>query len=95
MSEREAGRLVRLPRGAERPFSVFINGIEKEEGSDYTVRGTEILFAKPIVKEEVSRARWLVMLLGLFGSYGRNDVVDVHYRRDGETRVVSDAEVLP
>jgi hypothetical protein len=95
MAEREAGRLVRLPGGAERPFTVFINGIEKEEGADYTVRGSEILFTKPIVKEEVSRARWLIMLLGLFGSYGRNDVVDLHYAQGGETRVTSDAEIRP
>jgi hypothetical protein len=95
VAEREAGRHVRLPPGAERPISVFVNGVEKKEGADYSAHGSEIEFSEPLIKEEVSRARWLIMLLGLFGSYGRNDVVDLHYRQGGETKVVSDAEILP
>ncbi len=95
MAEREAGRRVRLPAAAERPITVFVNGVEKSEGADFTVHGSEVEFTEPLMKEEVSRARWLIMLLGLFGSYGRNDVVDLHYREGGETRVVSDAKILP
>jgi hypothetical protein len=95
VAEREAGRHVRLPAGAERPITVFVNGVEKKEGAEYTVHGSEIEFTEPMMKEEVSRARWLIMLLGLFGSYGRNDIVDLHYRKGGETRVVSDAEIQP
>jgi hypothetical protein len=94
VAEREAGRHVRLPPGAERPISVFVNGVEKKEGIDYSAHGSEIEFSEPLIKEEVSRARWLIMLLGLFGSYGRNDVVDLHYRQGGETKVVSDAEIV-
>ena len=94
MAEREAGRHVRLPAGAERPITVFLNGVEKKEGTDYKIHGSEIEFSEPLVKEEVSRARWAVMLIGLFGSYGRNDVVDLHYRKGGETRVISDAEIV-
>jgi hypothetical protein len=47
------------------------------------------------MKEQVSGGRWLAMALGLFGSYGKHDTVDVHFRLRGETRVISDAEVLP
>ncbi len=90
----EVGRRVKLPAGAERPIKVFVNGVERKEGGDYTVHGSEILFAEPIVKERVSRARWLVMLIGLFGSYGRNEVVDVHFRRAGKTEARSDVEVF-
>jgi hypothetical protein len=91
----EAGRRVKLPGAAERPIHVFVNGMEKREGSDYELRGREIVFSRPIVKEKVSRGRWLAMALGLFGSYGENEVVDIHYRRGGETKVLSDAPVLP
>jgi hypothetical protein len=90
----EVGRRVRLPRGAERPIQVFINGSEQREGADYSVHGREIVFTRPLVKERVSRARWLAMLLGLFGSYGRNETVDVHFRRGGKMQVISDARVL-
>jgi hypothetical protein len=33
------------------------------------------------------------MTLGLFGSYGRNETVDVHFRRAGKVQVISDAKV--
>ena len=91
----EAGRRIRLPNGAERPISVFINGTEQAEGPDYSVHGREILFSRALVKEKVSRSRWLAMSLGLFGSYGKNETVDVHFRRAGKIQVVSDAEILP
>jgi hypothetical protein len=89
----EAGRRVRLPGGAERPIQVFINGREQKEGADYTVHGREIVFSRPLVKEKVSGGRWLAMTLGLFGSYGKNETVDVHFRRAGKTQVISDAKV--
>jgi hypothetical protein len=91
----EAGRRVRLPGGAERPIQVFINGLEQAEGSDYSIHGREIVFSRPLVKEKVSSGRWLAMTLGLFGSYGKNEAVDVHFRRGGKTQVISDAEILP
>jgi hypothetical protein len=90
----EVGRRIRLPNGAERPISVFINGTEQAEGSDYSIHGREIVFSRPLVKEKVSRSRWLAMMLGLFGSYGENETVDVHFRRSGKTQVISDAEIV-
>jgi hypothetical protein len=87
---------VRLPRGAEPPYSVFVNGVRQAEGPDYRVQGREITFNRPIVKEgRVSGLRWLAMLLGLFGTYRKHEVVDVEYRLRGETKLASDVEVLP
>jgi hypothetical protein len=91
----EAGRRVRLPSAAEPPIQVFVNGTEQREGTDYTLRGNEILFTRPLMKEKVSRGRWAAMYLGLFGSYGENETVDLHFRHEGRTKVVSDAEILP
>ena len=91
----EVGRRVRLPNGAGRPIQVFINGLEQKEGTDYTVHGREIVFSRPLVKEKVSSGRWLAMTLGLFGSYGKNETVDVHFQRGGKIQVITDAEILP
>ena len=91
----EVGRRVRLPSGAERPIQVFVNGREQAEGADYSLHGREIVFSRPLMKEKVSSGRWLAMTLGLFGSYGKNETVDLHVRRGGETKVVSDAKILP
>jgi hypothetical protein len=90
----EVGRRVRLPNGAGRPIQVFINGTVQREGDDFSVHGREIVFGRPLVKEKVSSGRWLAMAMGLFGSYGKNDTVDVHFRLGGKTQVISDAEIV-
>jgi hypothetical protein len=91
----EVGRRIRLPNGAGRPIQVFINGTQQAEGADYSIHGREIVFSRSLVKEKVSGGRWIAMTLGLFGSYGKNESVDVHFRRGGKTQVISDAEILP
>jgi hypothetical protein len=87
------GRRMRLPSGAEPPFVVFINGVEQEEGSDYDVRAGEIVFRRQIVKEKVGTGRWLAMYLGLFGTYRKNETVDLQFRRAGRTELRSDLPV--
>jgi hypothetical protein len=90
----EVGRRVRLPAGAERPYKVFVNGVEQSENADYRVARGELVFSRPIVKEgKVGGVRWLAMLLGLFGTYRKHEVVDVEYRLGGKVHLVSDAEV--
>ena len=90
-----AGRRVPLPRGAEPPFVVFINGVEQREGEDYDVRAGEIVFRRPILKEQVGMGRWLAMWLGLFGTYRKHETVDVQYERGGRTQLASDLAVKP
>ena len=91
-----AGRRVALPRGAEPPFSVYINGVEQVAGEAYEVQGREIVFARPIVKEgQLGKLRWLSMLVGLVGSYRKHETVDVSYRRGSGTQLVSDVDVIP
>jgi hypothetical protein len=89
------GRRVRLPRGAEPPIRVHINGVEQTQGKDYELRGSEIVFKRPIIKEEVGMGRWMAMYLGLFGTYHKNETVDVEYRLGGQARLASDVEILP
>lgn len=90
-----AGERVKLPRGAEPPFTVFINGIEQSEGSDYSLEGGEIVFGRPIVKEKVGAGRWLAMYLGLWGTYRKNETIDLQFSRDGKIDLVSDLPVIP
>lgn len=90
------GRRVRLPDGAGPPFTVFVNGVRQQEVVDYSVRGDAIVFTRPIVKEgKVSGVRWLAMLLGLFGTYRKHEVVDVEYHRGDRIELASDVEILP
>lgn len=70
---------VPLPRGAEPPFRVFVSGVPQTEGEDYEVGEGELVFNRQLVKEKVGFWRWTAMFFALFGSYGRNDTVDVQY----------------
>lgn len=90
-----AGERVKLPRGAEPPFTVFINGIEQSEGGDYSVEGGEIVFGRPIVKEKVGAGRWLAMYLGLFGTYRKDETIDLQFTRAGKVELISDLPVVP
>jgi hypothetical protein len=90
-----AGERVKLPRGAEPPFTVFINGIEQREGADYGIKGAEIVFTRPIVKEKVGTGRWLAMYLGLWGTYRKNETVDLQFTRGGKVELISDLAVVP
>jgi hypothetical protein len=90
-----AGTRVKLPAGAAQPIQVYINGVRQSEGTDFRVDRGHVVFERQIVKEQVSGGRWLAMFLGLFGSYGKNEIVDVEYRSGGETKLISDAQVLP
>lgn len=90
-----AGRRVKLPRGAEPPFAVFVNGVEQALGSDYRVEGGEIVFSRQIVKERVGAGRWLAMYLGLFGTYRKDETIDLQFSRGGKVELVSDLPVEP
>lgn len=88
-----AGRRIELPQGAEAPYAVFVNGVQQREGEDYQVRAGEIVFSREIVKEKVGAGRWLAMYLGLFGTYRKNETIDLQFQRGGRTELVSDLPV--
>jgi hypothetical protein len=91
----EVGKRVRLPRGAEPPIRVYLNGVEQTRGTDYDVRNGEVVFKRSIVKEgKVGGMRWAAMYLGLFGTYRKHETIDIEYRLGGHVKLVSDAEVI-
>ena len=81
--------IVRLPPDVRRPFDVFLNAVPQVEGRDYVVRDGELVFERPLVKEKVGLGRWTSMVLGIAGSYGKDDSVDIAYSVDGERRVAA------
>ena len=80
-----------LPQGAAPPFDVYLNGVQQHEGADYTVEPGAIVFTRELVKEgRLGFWRWTAMALNLFGTYRRNDSVDIHYTRGGTRQVAVD-----
>jgi hypothetical protein len=86
---------VPLPPAAKPPLRVFLNAVPQQEGRDYDVGDGELLFKRSLVKEKVGFWRWTAMFLALFGSYGRNDSVDVEYVVDGHKHVASNLPFVP
>jgi len=89
------GNRVPLPGGARPPLRVFVNGVRQQEGTDFTVQGRELVFTRELAKERVGFWRWTAMFFALFGSYGRNDTVDVHYKVDGRDQVAAGLQIAP
>jgi hypothetical protein len=90
-----AGERVPMPAGAEPPYTVYINGVEQKEGTDYEIEGRELHFSRPIVKEKMGTSRWLAMYLGLWGTYRKDEKVDLQFTRDGKVELVPDLPVTP
>ena len=90
-----AGERVPMPAGAEPPYTVFINGIEQKEGEDFNIEDRELHFTRPIVKEKMDTGRWLAMYLGLFGTYRKDEKIDLQFHRDGKVELVPDLPITP
>lgn len=88
-----AGRRVAIPREAEPPIVVFVNGIVQTEGEDFDLRGNEIVFSRDIIKEARSGKKKLVMMLGVVGFYNKNETIDVQFQRGGKTELAADLPV--
>ena len=86
---------VPLPRGARPPFGVFVNGVPQRQGEDFKLVGRELHFYRPLQKERLGLGRWSAIFLGLFGSYGRNDSVDVQYEVAGRQTVATGLDIVP
>jgi hypothetical protein len=72
---------VQIPRGAEPPFRVFVNGVEQKPGVDYEVEGQRVVLNKHLEKEgKLGFWRWLSMALSIAG-------FDLHYNLHGKRQV--------
>jgi hypothetical protein len=94
VSEQRQRWRVPLPPGAKPPLRVFVNAVPQEEGRDYEIGDGELLFDRPLMKERVGFWRWTAMFLALFGTYGRNDSVDVEYEIGGRKTVATGLEIV-
>jgi hypothetical protein len=75
---------VELPPDALPPFQVFLNGVLQQQGKDFRVEGSVLVFERPLAHEgKLGFWRWLSLLLGVAGTYRQNDSVDVVYERGG------------
>ena len=87
---------VPLPAGARPPFEVFVNGVRQREGTDYELDGHALAFDRHLEKEgRLGFWRWTAMFLAIFGTYRKNDSVDVQYTGpDGARRLAVGLDIV-
>lgn len=86
---------VQLPPGATGPIEVYVNGIRQREGADFERRTGELVFGRRLSREgRLGFLRWLLLFLGVAGTYRQNDSVDVVYEVDGRRTVETGLPIL-
>ena len=86
---------VALPREANGPIEVYVNGVRQREGADYVRRGDELVFSRALAEEgRLGFWRWLSLFLGVAGTYRKHESVDVVYTVDGRRTVESELPIL-
>ena len=79
-----------LPAYVREPYEVFVNGVPQVAGSDYEVVGPSLIFHAELASEgKLGPWRWLSMLLGIAGTYRKNDKIDIVFSLDGKPKVVT------
>lgn len=69
---------VALPAGTEDPIEVYVNSITQKPGEDFEREGDTLYFFRPIRNEaKLGFFRWMIIFIGIAGSYKQNDSVDV------------------
>lgn len=84
---------VSLPRGAEPPYDVWVNGVPQQEGKDFELVGSELVFDRHLEKEQIGFWRWSAIFFGLFGTYRKNDSVDVQYSLHGTRQLATGLDI--
>jgi hypothetical protein len=84
-----------LPAAAEPPYRVFVNGVPQRQGIDFEVRGHALAFNRHLEKEgRLGFWRWFAMFMALFGTYRKNDSVDVEYGVRGQRRLAVGLDIV-
>jgi hypothetical protein len=88
------GSRVPLPANAERPFQVFVNGVPKQEGVDFEVRGANLVFADELVPPRRMTAKSYARLM-FWGRYKTEHSVDLVFHRGGDRAIANGLAILP
>ena len=81
---------IELPEHVPPVFEVYVGGVRQLPGRDFQVEGRSLVFDRPLAQEgRLGFWRWASMLLGIAGTYRKNDTVDVAYESSGRRQVAT------
>jgi hypothetical protein len=81
---------VELPPGVGDAYQVYVNGVPQRPGHDFDRIGDTLVFTRSLAQEgRLGPIRWLSMLLGIAGTYRKDEKVDVVYESGGRRTVAT------
>jgi hypothetical protein len=81
---------VTVPAYVGGAFEVYVNGVRQQAGVDYRQLGHTLVFERELQSEgQLGFWRWFSIILGVAGTYRKNDVVDVVYQGANGRALVS------
>ena len=83
-----------MPAGARRPFEVFVNGVAQEEGVDFELRGTEVVFNRELIAPH-QWTPWTYLRTMFAGRYKTEHTVDITYETGAGSAVAHKLPILP
>lgn len=79
-----------LPDQVWGEFEVYVNGVPQQRGVDYDQEGRTLVFRHELAKEgKLGFWRWFSLVLGVAGTYRKNDTVDIVHTAGGRRTVVT------
>lgn len=85
--------IVNLPPGVRSPFDVYVNGVRQQDGVDFELRDSALVFGRELKKEgKLGFWRWFLGAWGV-GTYRQNDSVDVRYEVDGRPALLEGLDI--
>jgi len=77
----------------DRNFDVYVNGIPQEYGTDYHLEGRTLVFPRSLTAEvKMTTFQFARAALGIAGTYGKHDSIDITYERNGRKLVATGLE---
>jgi len=73
-----------------------VNGVPQQRGVDFEQLGRTLVFRTELAQEgRLGFWRWLSLVMGVAGTYRKNDTVDVIYTRAGNKVVATGLPFAP
>jgi len=85
---------VTLPPDIQRPFQVFVNGLEQQEGHDFEVQGDTLVFDRELIAPRQDTVKTYARLM-FWGRYKTEHSVDLVFHRGGDRAIANGLAILP
>jgi hypothetical protein len=88
------GSRVAIPLDVRRPFQVFVNGVAQQEGNDFELHGTDLVFNRELIPPH-RWTPWTYLRTAFAGRYQTEHSVDLTYQTETGSAVANNLTIRP